>query len=187
MSEVELLILDRDGVINHDSDNYIRKPDEFILIESSLQAIASCNRANIPVVVATNQSGVGRGYYSLDILAAIHEKMHAALKEHGAWVDKIYFCPHKPDAGCDCRKPSTGMLQSIRRDYPEQFAKAIMVGDSWSDWQVAEASGVPPYLVKTGKGERTLKAHGEEIPQERVFSDLSAIVSDVVFGFVAGV
>lgn len=180
MKNIDLLILDRDGVINYDSDNYIRKPDEFIPIESSLKAISSCNKAGIPVVVATNQSGVGRGYYTLETLAAIHDKMHAALKAHSGWVDKIYFCPHAPDAGCDCRKPGTGMLAAIKRDYPQKFDQSIMVGDTWSDWQVATSMGVPPYLVRTGKGERTLKAHGANISKERVFSDLSAVVADII-------
>ncbi len=181
MNRIDLLILDRDGVINLDSDNYIRKPEEFFPIESSLKAIRDCNKAGIPVVVATNQSGVGRGYYTLETLNAIHDKMHAALKANGAWVDKIYFCPHRPDAGCDCRKPSTGMLAAIKCDYPQQFERSIMVGDSWSDWQVATSMGVPPYLVRTGKGERTLKSHGANIPKERVFSNLSAVVADVIF------
>ena len=177
---MKLLILDRDGVINEDSDNYIRCPDDFIPIESSLKAIASCNAAGITVVVATNQSGVGRGYYDQQTLDAIHEKMHAALKEHGAHVDGIYFCPHKPDYGCDCRKPSPGMLTAIAQNYPDQFAGAMMVGDSWSDWQVAVAAGVEPYLVRTGKGERTLAKHAADIPAERIFADLSAVVKEVL-------
>lgn len=181
MQKIELLILDRDGVINHDSDNYIRHPDEYHPIVSSLQAIARCNQAGVPVVVATNQSGVGRGYYSLETLDAIHEKMHQALEKHGAWIDKLYFCPHKPDVGCTCRKPSPGLLQAIRADYPEQFKAAIMVGDSWSDWQVAKTAGVEPYLVRTGKGERTLEKHAMDIPVNRIFADLSSVVSNTIF------
>jgi D-glycero-D-manno-heptose 1,7-bisphosphate phosphatase len=180
MSTCKLVILDRDGVINHDSDNYIRCPDDYLPIESSLRAIAAINQAGIPVVVATNQSGVGRGYYTQQTLDAIHAKMEQALSKHGAHVDNIYFCPHTPDAGCDCRKPSPGMLQAIADDYPQRFAQALMVGDSWSDWQVAQAAQVEPYLVRTGKGERTLAAHGEKIPADRIFPDLAAITTQVL-------
>jgi D-glycero-D-manno-heptose 1,7-bisphosphate phosphatase len=180
MKKIKLLILDRDGVINRDSDNYIRCEDDFIPIESSLRAIATCNQANITVVIATNQSGIGRGYYSLEVLNAIHDKMHAALKRESAKVDRIYFCPHTPDAGCDCRKPSPGMLRAIAADYPEKFEYSLMVGDSWSDWQAAKAAGVEPYLVKTGKGERTLASHGADIPPQRVFPDLSTVVKEVL-------
>jgi D-glycero-D-manno-heptose 1,7-bisphosphate phosphatase len=179
MKKIKLLILDRDGVINLDSDNYIRCPDDFIPIESSLRAIAMCNQAQIPVVIATNQSGVGRGYFSIETLNAIHDKMHAALKSQGAYIDGIYVCPHRPDAGCDCRKPSPGLLQSISADYPKEFAYCVMVGDSWSDWQVAKAMGITPYLVRTGKGERTLAKYENDIPPNHVFADLAAVVKEV--------
>lgn len=180
MSAIKLIILDRDGVINHDSDNYICSPDEYIPIESSLQAIAAINRAEIPVVIATNQSGVGRGYYDQAMLDAIHKKMQAALAAHGAHVDGIYFCPHTPDLGCDCRKPNPGMLRAIAADFPDQFKQAMMVGDSWCDWQVATAAEVEPYLVCTGKGKRTWAAHRDDIPRERIFADLAAVVSQVL-------
>lgn len=177
---IQLLILDRDGVINLDSDQYIRSVDEYLPIESSLKAIAACTRAGIKVVVATNQSGIGRGYYSLQTLAAMHEKLKQVLQPYGGQIANIYFCPHHPDDGCDCRKPKTGMLDQIQKDHPKEFSHAIMVGDSWSDWQVAKAAGVEPYLVKTGKGERTLAKQGEAAFEGRVFADLSTLVSQVL-------
>jgi D-glycero-D-manno-heptose 1,7-bisphosphate phosphatase len=180
MKEIKLVILDRDGVINHDSDHYIRSPEEYIPIESSLRAIAAIHAASIPVVVATNQSGVGRGYYTQATLDAIHGKMHEALKEFGACVNAVYYCPHIPTDVCECRKPNPGLLQMIAKEYPEAFPSAIMVGDSWSDWEVAKRCGVEPYLVLTGKGERTLASHGHKIPKERVFRDLASVVEQVV-------
>lgn len=177
-NSIQLLILDRDGVINLDSDNYIRHVDEYLPIESSLKAIAACCQAGIKVVVATNQSGIGRGYYSLETLAAMHAKLRLALENYGGHIDGIYFCPHHPDDACNCRKPKTGMLDQIKQDFADVFDHAIMVGDSWSDWQVAEAAGVTPYLVKTGKGERTWAKYRDQLPANRVFADLATLVAE---------
>lgn len=172
-----MLILDRDGVINEDSPHYIRSPAEWIPIESSLKAIAACNHADIPVVVATNQSGIGRGYYSDAVLQAIHLKMKESLSAVGGWVDGIYYCPHHPDDGCDCRKPRTGMLKAIARDFPDDMHRACMVGDSWSDWQVATSAGVTPYLVRTGKGAMTYAEHQQAISSDACFANLAVCVT----------
>ena len=152
----QILILDRDGVINQDSDDYIKSPEEWMPIPGSLEAIAHFNQLGIKVVVATNQSGVGRGLFTLDTLAAIHQKMQAMLKAAGGHIDGVYFCPHHPDDGCDCRKPKPGLLLQIQRDFNIDLTQAIVVGDSLRDIQAAQAVGAYPMLVKTGKGERTL-------------------------------
>src|SRR5690349_2204364 len=110
---MKLVILDRDGVINHDSDAYIKKPEEWMPIEGSLEAIARLNQSGFHVVVATNQSGVGRGLFDMATLNAIHDKMHRALGQVGGRVDAIFYCPHTPEANCRCRKPKLGMYENI--------------------------------------------------------------------------
>lgn len=177
---IELLILDRDGVINEDSPDYIRSTNDWFSIASSLHAIAACNRAGIPVVVATNQSGVGRGYYTLEALAEIHVQMEKELAQVGGHVDGIYFCPHLPDAGCDCRKPKPGMLLQIAQDYPDAIEHAIFVGDSFSDWQAAQAAGVMPCLVATGKGAQQWAKHRSFVPAEQYFPDLAAVIEQLL-------
>jgi len=154
---VKLLILDRDGVINEDSPDYIKSPDEWHAIAGSLEAIAKLNQAGFTVIVATNQSGVGRGYFSQETLQKIHQKMHQELKKGGGKIDKIYFCPHKPDDNCDCRKPKTGMFKQIAQDYKIDLQGAINIGDTLRDIQAGEALGCRNILVLTGKGEKTLQ------------------------------
>lgn len=173
---IRLLILDRDGVINEDSVNYIRTPEEWVPIPGSLEAIATCNRAGIKVVIATNQSGVGRGYYSEADLGAIHAKMHALLQACGGKVDGIYYCPHKPEDECQCRKPLPGLLQQISNDFPDEYQQAMFVGDSWRDWQAGVAGGVIPCLVKTGNGAQTWEQHGHEVPEGQIYADLAMLV-----------
>lgn len=147
-----LIILDRDGVINFDSPDYIKSPDEWHPIPGSLKAIAQLNQAGHTVVVATNQSGVGRGYYTEETLAKIHDKMQQALKAVNGHIDKIYYCPHTPQDHCDCRKPKPGLLHQIKADFPKLFDQAIMVGDSLRDIQAAQAANCKAVLVKTGNG-----------------------------------
>ncbi len=136
-----LIILDRDGVINQDSPNYIRSPADFQPIPGSLEAIAALNRAGHQVVVATNQSGIGRGYFSEETLSAIHTKMQDLLAAVGGQVDGIYYCPHATEDNCACRKPKPGLLYQIRKDFPDHFAEAVMVGDNVRDLQAAHAAG----------------------------------------------
>ncbi|MBW5802637.1 D-glycero-beta-D-manno-heptose 1,7-bisphosphate 7-phosphatase [Coxiella endosymbiont of Ornithodoros amblus] len=176
--EEKLIILDRDGVINYDSENYIKHPDEWIPIPGSLSAIARLNQVGYQVVIATNQSGVDRGYYSLDILEAIHEKMRRELAKAGGRVTDIYFCPHVPQANCPCRKPKPGLLDLIAEDFPKKLKGSTLVGDSLGDIQAARAVGCLPVLVKTGNGEKTV-ANGEGLEDVPIFEDLSDFVNDL--------
>jgi D-glycero-D-manno-heptose 1,7-bisphosphate phosphatase len=138
---MKLILLDRDGVINHDSDAYIKSPDEWIPIPGSLEAIARLTQAGYRIAVLTNQSGVGRGYYSLATLAAMHEKMHQALLAVGGKIDAIFFCPHTPEAGCHCRKPGTGLFEQAAQHFQVDLQGVPMIGDSLRDIQAAEAMG----------------------------------------------
>ncbi len=181
MSE-KLIILDRDGVINQDSDDYIKSPDEWIPLPGSLAAIGRLTRAGYTVAVVTNQSGVARGYYDLATLDAMHEKMQQLAAQHGGIIDRIVFCPHAPDEGCDCRKPRPGMLQQLSRHYHMPLNGVTMVGDTLTDVQAARAAGAAPVLVRTGKGERTLSRPDveQQLAGVPVFADLAAVVNDLL-------
>ncbi|MEH6580642.1 MAG: D-glycero-beta-D-manno-heptose 1,7-bisphosphate 7-phosphatase [Halioglobus sp.] len=159
-----LLILDRDGVINEDSDNYIRKLEDWRPIAGSIEAIAELSRAGFRIAIATNQSGLGRGYFDLDDLESIHSKLCSLVEEHGGKIDGIFYCPHLPDAGCDCRKPRTGLLASIERELGLPAKGAIFIGDSLKDLQAARAFGCKPMLVQSGKGEQTLSVLQSDTP-----------------------
>jgi D-glycero-D-manno-heptose 1,7-bisphosphate phosphatase len=179
---MKLVILDRDGVINYDSDEYIKSVDEFIPIPGSIEAIARLNKAGFTVVVATNQSGIARGYYSEDTLRQMHAKLASLLKTAGGKVDAIYFCPHGPDDACDCRKPKPGLLKQILERYGVDPANIPVVGDSIRDLQSALSVGARPILVKTGKGERSLARLQDEPGLEAVpvFDDLSAAADYII-------
>lgn len=152
-----LIILDRDGVINEDSSGFIKSPEEWQAIPGSLEAIAALNRANHRVVVATNQSGVTRGYFSLAVLSNIHHKMQQELAQVGGHLDGVYFCPHRNEDQCSCRKPNPGLLQQIAQDFSVDLTReAILIGDSLRDIQAAQAVGCKAILVQTGKGTQTL-------------------------------
>ncbi len=153
-----LIILDRDGVINHDSDDYIKSPDEWIPIDQSLEAISRLKHAGWIVVVATNQSGVERGLFDINTLHAIHNKMMVSVAEKGGHIDGIFFCPHAPNSGCDCRKPSAGLLKDIAKRFGTSLESVPLVGDSLRDLQAGADLGCDLWLVKTGKGERALAA-----------------------------
>jgi D-glycero-D-manno-heptose 1,7-bisphosphate phosphatase len=175
---VKLIILDRDGVINHDSDAFIKSPDEWRPIAGSLEAIARLGKAGYRVVVATNQSGVGRGLFDLSTLAAIHTKMHRAVTAAGGHLDAIFFCPHAADAHCHCRKPAPGMLEEILRRFQVEPQSVTAVGDSLRDLQAAAAVGTKPVLVLTGKGQKTMQAGG--LPaQTLVRVDLAAVAAEL--------
>lgn len=150
-----LLILDRDGVINEDSDDYIRSLNDWRPIAGSIDAIARASRAGYRVAIATNQSGLGRGYFDLDDLEAIHQHLCALVASAGGSIAGIFYCPHLPDAGCDCRKPATGLLEAIQTALGEPAAGAWFIGDSLKDLQAARAFDCQPVLVTTGKGAAT--------------------------------
>lgn len=150
------VLLDRDGVINYDSDDYIKSPDEWLPIEGSLEAIALLNQHGFKVAVISNQSGLARGYYTLETLEAIHDKMRKLLAEKGGEIAAIYFCPHAPADNCHCRKPKTGLLELFSREKHSLLKDIFFVGDSLSDMKAAQAVAAKPLLVKTGKGLKTL-------------------------------
>jgi D-glycero-D-manno-heptose 1,7-bisphosphate phosphatase len=155
------IILDRDGVINYESQEYIKSPDEWIAIPGSLEAIARLNKAGFKVLVATNQSGVARGYYDLETLDAIHEKLMRELAEVGGYVEEIFFCPHHPEENCECRKPKVGLIQQIKEKYKFDLNQTYFIGDNKTDIELAEAVGCLPILVLTGKGQKTLDEYSE--------------------------
>jgi D-glycero-D-manno-heptose 1,7-bisphosphate phosphatase len=171
----KLIILDRDGVINYDSDEYIKSPDEWIPIPGSLEAIARLNQAGYRVVVATNQSGIARGYFDMMTLNAIHQKLHRLAQATGAEVDAVFFCPHASADNCDCRKPKAGLLHAIARRFNVSLKGVPTVGDSLRDLQAGFLVGCEPYLVLTGKGEKTLEKGGLP-PGTTVYPNLSAVV-----------
>jgi D-glycero-D-manno-heptose 1,7-bisphosphate phosphatase len=178
---MKLIVIDRDGVINHDSDAYIKSPDEWIPIDGSLEAIARLNHSGYIVVVASNQSGLARGYFDIQTLNSIHKKMDTMLAEAGGRIDAIFFCPHGPDDGCSCRKPRPGMLLEIGQRFNVPLTEVIFIGDSISDVKAANTVLSKPMLVRTGKGmkaEKILQVEkGEPVP---VFDDLASAVNSIL-------
>lgn len=155
MTAHRLVVLDRDGVINEDSDAFVKSPEEWRPIPGSPEAIAELGRKGFTIVVATNQSGLARGLFKLEALHAMHAKMDAVVEAAGGKVSDIYVCPHGPDDGCDCRKPKPGLFKQIARDYEQDLRGVPMIGDSLRDLQVAWTTGGRGILVRTGKGRRT--------------------------------
>lgn len=179
-----LIILDRDGVINEDSDDFIKSPQEFVPLPGSLQAIARLNTAGYQVAVATNQSGIGRGLFDLDTFNAMHQKLDSMLAEVGGHIDALAFCPHTPDDGCDCRKPAAGLLRQIAHELNADLTGVPVVGDSLRDLQSAQVVGAQPVLVRTGKGERSLSqlADDDSLAKTPVYADLAAVVDALLAG-----
>lgn len=176
---MKLIILDRDGVINYDSDQFIKSPEEWKPIPGSLEAIARLSQADYRVVVATNQSGVGRGLFDMPTLNAIHDKMLKAAAHAGGRIDAIFFCPHTPEANCSCRKPKSGMIEEIATRYNTDLQGVVAIGDSLRDLEAAARLGAQPILVRTGKGEHTLAKGG--LPEgTRVYADLAQAVAALV-------
>ena len=171
-SGARLVMIDRDGVINEDSDEFIKSVAEWRPIAGSLEAIASLHRAGWQVAVVTNQSGVGRGLYDEATLAKIHEHMRERVRAAGGELAGVYYCPHLPDAGCECRKPKPGMFRALERDLGVSVLGAPYIGDRMSDVEAAEAVGARPMLVRTGTGAATVALLGpRRVP---VFDDLAA-------------
>ena len=173
----KLVILDRDGVINVDSDAFIKSPDEWVALPGSLEAIARLNQAGYRIAIATNQSGIGRGLFDMAALNAMHEKMHRMAATAGARIDAIFFCPHTAEDQCECRKPRPGMLKQIRERFDIDPKSTPVVGDSLRDLQAGDALGFVPHLVLTGKGRKTLAAGGLP-PGTRMHDDLRAFALD---------
>ena len=172
---MKLIILDRDGVINQDSAEFVKNADEWLPLPGSLEAIARLNRAGYRVVVASNQSGVARGLISMAALNAIHVKMRRAAAAVGAHLDAIFICPHGPDEGCACRKPLPGMFHDIAHRFDVSLVGVPAVGDSLRDLQASAALGCAPWLVLTGNGTKTLTQPG--LPTgTRSAADLAAVV-----------
>jgi D-glycero-D-manno-heptose 1,7-bisphosphate phosphatase len=172
---MKLIILDRDGVINFDSDQFIKSPDEWKPIPGSLEAIARLSREGWRVVVATNQSGLARGLFEMATLNAIHAKMHKAVGLAGGRIEAVFYCPHSAEMECSCRKPKPGLFEEIATRYGRDLRDVPAVGDSLRDLLAAASMGARPLLVKTGKGRKTLAAGG--LPEDTpVFDDLMAVV-----------
>ncbi|OCW28052.1 D-glycero-beta-D-manno-heptose-1,7-bisphosphate 7-phosphatase [Pseudomonas sp. S3E12] len=175
---MKLLILDRDGVINYDSDAYIKSVAEWIPLPGSIEAIAQLSKAGWTVAIATNQSGIARGYYDIATLDAMHARLRTLVAEQGGEVGLVVYCPHGPDEGCDCRKPKPGMLKIIAEHYKVPLAGIWFVGDSLGDLEAAKAVDSQPVLVKTGKGEKT---QVKNLPVGTlIFDDLAAVAAELI-------
>lgn len=172
---MKLIILDRDGVINQDRDDFVKSADEWIPIEGSMDAIAFLTQAGYTIAVATNQSGIGRKYFSVQDLTEMHAKMHRLVRQAGGEIDGVWFCPHTADDTCHCRKPKPGMVVDIIERFKADPAETWLVGDSLRDLQAVAEVGGKSALVLTGKGKKTLTQHESELPENtQVFDNLLA-------------
>ena len=173
---MKLVILDRDGVINQDSDYYIKSPDEWIPIPGSIEAIARLTQGGYCVVVITNQSGIGRKLFDIETLNAMHEKMYGLVETAGGRIDALLYCPHTPKSGCDCRKPKTGLFEEVADRLGIKLKNVPAIGDSLRDLTAAAAVNARPILVKTGKGKRTLSSEDPILDQIDICENLSSAV-----------
>jgi D-glycero-D-manno-heptose 1,7-bisphosphate phosphatase len=183
-SSSKLIILDRDGVINEDRDDYVKSADEWVPLPGSLEAIALLNQAGYQIAIATNQSGLARGYFTINELHSMHSKMEKLLKPLGGNIDSIFFCPHTDAHGCDCRKPAPGLMKEIALRYKKTDRKypllgVPIVGDSLRDLQAGVVLGASPHLVLTGKGQKTL-AKGELPEGTQIHADLMAFANSLL-------
>ncbi|MDR0380216.1 MAG: D-glycero-beta-D-manno-heptose 1,7-bisphosphate 7-phosphatase [Candidatus Accumulibacter sp.] len=176
---MKLVILDRDGVINFDSNHFIKSPAEWKPIPGSLEAIARLTQAGYRVVVASNQSGIDRGLFDMDTLNAIHARMHQAVNAVGGRIDAIFYCPHAADSNCKCRKPKPGMFERIAACFNVDLADTYAVGDALRDAQAAVAAGARPVLVLSGHGEKT-RENGDLPEETLIFDDLAAVVEHIL-------
>ncbi|MET0332949.1 MAG: D-glycero-beta-D-manno-heptose 1,7-bisphosphate 7-phosphatase [Rhizobacter sp.] len=181
---MNLIILDRDGTINEDRDDFVKSADEWVPLPGALEAIARLNQAGWQTVVATNQSGLGRGLFDMAALNAMHTKMNAALARVGGRVGAVFFCPHAPEDQCSCRKPLPGLYEQIGERYGADLRKVPVVGDSARDLEAAVAAGCPPHLVRTGKGaaltDAQLAQMEQLIPGLQVHADLAAFAESMI-------
>jgi D-glycero-D-manno-heptose 1,7-bisphosphate phosphatase len=181
---MKICILDRDGTINADSDDFIKSADEWQALPGSLEAIAKLNSAGWHVVIASNQSGLGRGLFDVAALNAMHGKMHKQAAAVGARIDAVFYCPHAPDEGCNCRKPASGLFEQIAERYGTDLAGMPTAGDNLRDLQAGVAVGCSPHLVLTGKG---AQYRGKPLPANFpagtvVHEDLAAFAAHVIAG-----
>lgn len=178
-SKERIVILDRDGVINEDSDDFIKSPEEWHPIPGSLEAIELLTQKGFRIFVITNQSGVARGYFDEAVLNAIHQKMRDAVESRGGRIEAIFHCPHGPEDFCACRKPKPGLFERLRDEFDLDLKGVPAIGDSFRDLEAARAVGALPMLVETGKGLRTLKHHPDlDAP---VFSNLYEAAQHILF------
>ena len=177
---MRLLILDRDGVINEESADFVKSPQEWQPIPGSLEAIARASHAGCRIVVASNQSGLARGLLDIDALNQIHQRMLQELAAVGGTIDAFFFCPHGPDDNCDCRKPNTGLLEEISRRLRVPLTDVPVVADRLSDVQAARGVGARPILVLTGRGKQTLHDSGDTLTDIAVFPNLAAVVEHLL-------
>ncbi len=181
---MKLVILDRDGTINEDRDDFVKSPDEWVPLPGALEAIARLNHAGWHTVVATNQSGIGRGTFDMATLNAMHVKMNQLLAKQGGRLDAVFFCPHGPAEACECRKPMPGLFTQIAERFGVDLAEVPVVGDSLRDLQAGAAVGCAPHLVRTGKAARLDAAQIEalcaQVPGTQVHDDLAAFVESLI-------
>lgn len=175
-----LLILDRDGVINADSPEFVKSADEWIPLPGSIAAIAGLSRAGFTVAIASNQSGLARGLFDRRALRAMHRKLRRLVEERGGRVDRIVVCPHGPDDGCHCRKPNPGLLQRLARHYDTTLEGVPVVGDSLRDLEAAANAGAAPVLVRTGNGRKTASTLPKRFRGVPVYDDLAAFAADTL-------
>ena len=184
MNPIKLIILDRDGTINEDRDDFVKTVDEWVPIPGALEAIARLNHAGWHTVVATNQSGLGRGTFDMATLNAMHTKMNQLLAKQGGRIDAVFFCPHAPDEACACRKPLPGLFEQIGERFGVSLEDVPVVGDTIRDLQAGAAVGCQPHLVRTGKGARLDAAQIEalcaQVPGTQVHADLTAVAEHII-------
>ena len=182
---MKLLILDRDGVINQESREFIKSPAEWLPIKGSIEAISRLSQAGYYIVVITNQSGIGRELFSADKLSQIHLQMINEVQQHGGKIQSIFFCPHHPDDGCDCRKPKAGLYHQLAERLNVSFNGVYSVGDSLRDLKAANTAGATPVLVKTGNGNKTQKllqkADNSELSNTLVFASLAKFTDALLY------
>ena len=179
LAEKGLVILDRDGVINQDSREFVKSVDEWLPLAGSIAAIAELSAAGYTVAVASNQSGLARGLFDKEALLAMHQKLHDLVSVAGGRVDRVVVCPHGPEDGCDCRKPKPGLLLELARHYDASLEDVPIIGDSLRDLQAAAAAGARPILVRTGNGASTAERLPPELGDVEVFDDLAAVAAQL--------
>lgn len=184
MNKFKLIILDRDGVINQDSDSFIKSPEEWIAVPGSLEAIARLSRERYIVVIITNQSGISRGLLTINMLNRIHQKMFSELSRFGGEISAIFFCPHSEKDNCNCRKPAPGLFFQLAERLNVDLREVHAVGDSLRDIQAATAASARPVLVRTGKGERTYEqihsGQHQDLVNTPVYPDLESFVTELL-------